>query len=152
MSSQGGWVKLEQSDMRLAWNIARNAQGWFLRAAIEDTHYLIKKPLAKVREEKQCGVVFPGHSQVTAAIERHPAMVRENQTDGCLPRENGTVKNLQTYWSRAAIGAPPPEHVPLPPGTAPAPPCECNGTPACDVSRALQYTLNIISSPQALDL
>jgi len=30
------------------------------------------------------GVEFPGPRKVKAGIERHPAMIRENQMDGCL--------------------------------------------------------------------
>jgi len=85
MARQGGRVQLEQSDMRLALNMATMAKGGISRAAIEETQRLIKKPRAEVREEKKRGVEFPGHNKVKAAIERHPAMVRENQTDGCLP-------------------------------------------------------------------
>jgi len=49
---QGGQVQLEQSDMCLALNIATRAKGGFLRATIEKTQQLIKKPRADVREEK----------------------------------------------------------------------------------------------------
>ena len=48
MARQGGQVQLEQSDMPLALNIAKMAKEGFLRAAIEETKYLIKKPRAKV--------------------------------------------------------------------------------------------------------
>jgi len=92
MAWQGGRVQLEQSDMRLALNMAKMAKGGISRAAIEETQQLIKKPRAKVREEKKRGIEFPGHNKVKAAIERHPAMVRKNQTDGCLPCQNGTAK------------------------------------------------------------
>jgi hypothetical protein len=85
MARQGGRVQLEQSDMRLALNMAKMAKGGISRAAIEETQQLIKKPRAEVREEKKRGVEFPGHNKVKAAIEIHPAMVCENQTDGCLP-------------------------------------------------------------------
>jgi len=53
MVRQGGRVQLEQSDMRLALNMAKMAKESFSRAAIEDTKYLIKKPRAEVREEKR---------------------------------------------------------------------------------------------------
>jgi hypothetical protein len=53
MARQGGSVQLEQSDMRLALNIAKMAKGGFSHAAVEETQYLIKKPRAKVREEKK---------------------------------------------------------------------------------------------------
>jgi hypothetical protein len=48
MARQGGRVQLEQSDMRLAWNMPKMAKKRFLRAAIEETKYLIKKPRAEV--------------------------------------------------------------------------------------------------------
>ena len=108
MARQGGRVQLEQSDMRLALNMAKMAKGGFSRAAVEETQYLIKKPLAEVREEKKRGVEFPGHNKVKAAIARHPAMLRQNQTPGCLPCQNGTAKNPQTRWRRKGTGAPPP--------------------------------------------
>jgi len=92
MARQGGRVQLEQSDMRLALNMAKMAKIWFLHAAIEETQQPMKKPHAEVRERKKRGVVFPGHNKVKAAIGRHPALVRKNQTDGCLPRQNGTAK------------------------------------------------------------
>jgi hypothetical protein len=129
MARQGGRVQLEQSDMRLALNMAKMAKEGFSRAAIEETKYLIKKPRAEVREEKKRGVEFPGHKKVKAAIQRHPAMLRHNQTPGCLPCQNGTAKNPQTRWRRKGTGAPPParrrvrtpEPTPPPPGTPPAP-------------------------------
>ena len=85
MARQGGWVQLEQSDMRLALNMANMAKEGFLRAAIEETEYLIKKPRAEVREGKKWGVEFSGHNKVQAAIQRHTAMLRQIQTSGCLP-------------------------------------------------------------------
>jgi len=129
MARQGGRVQLEQSDMRLALIMAQMAKGGFSRAAIEDTQQLIKKPRAEVREEKKQGVEFPGHRKVKAAIERHPAIVYENQTDGCLPCQNGTAKNPRTRWRREGMGTPPPvrprqptpELTTPPPGTPPAP-------------------------------
>jgi len=69
MARQGGRVQLEQSDMRLALNMAKMAQEGFSRATIEETKYLIKKPRAEVREEKKQGVEFPGHKKVKAAIQ-----------------------------------------------------------------------------------
>jgi len=129
MARQGGRVQLEQSDMRLALNMAKMAKEGFSRTTIEEKKYLIKKPRAKVREEKKRGVEFPGHKKVKAAIQRHPAMLRQNQTSGCLPCQNGTAKNSQTRWTRKETGAPPParrrvpipEPTPPPPGTPPTP-------------------------------
>ena len=85
MARQGGRVQLEQSDIRLALNMAKMAKGGFWRAARYVTQQLIKKPCAEVDDETNRGVEFPGHQMVKAAMERHPAMVYKEQTDGCLP-------------------------------------------------------------------
>jgi len=122
-------VQLEQSDMCVALNMAKFAKDGYSCAAIEETKYLIKKPRAEVREETKLGVEFPGHKQVKAAIQRHPAMLRHNQMPGCLPCQNGTAKNPQTRWRRTGTGAPPPTRCrvrtpapnPPPPSTPPAP-------------------------------
>jgi len=42
MARQGGRVQQEQSDMRLALNMAKMAKEGFSRAAIEGTKFLIK--------------------------------------------------------------------------------------------------------------
>jgi len=106
---QGGRVQLEQSDMRLVLNMAKMAKQGFSHAAIEETKYLIKKPRPEVPEEKKQGVEFPGHEKVKAAIQRHPAMLRQNQTSGCHSCQNGTAKNMHTRWRRKIPGAPPPD-------------------------------------------
>jgi len=85
MVRQGGRVQVEQSDIRLAMNMAKMAKGGFWQTAREETQQFIKTPCAEVREETNRGVEFPGHQIVKAAIERHPAMVYKEQTDGCLP-------------------------------------------------------------------
>jgi len=69
MAKQGGRVRLEQSDMRLALNMANMAKGRFLRTVVEETQHLFKTQSAEVREEKMRGVAFPRHSKVRAAIE-----------------------------------------------------------------------------------
>jgi len=105
------------------------AKKGFSRAAIEETKYLIKQPCTEVRDEKKRGVEFPAHKKVKAAIQRHPAMLGQNQMSGCLPCQNGTAKNPQTGWRRKGTGTPPPdrcrEPTPEPtrplPGTPPAP-------------------------------
>jgi len=109
MARQGGQIQLEQSDMRLALNMAKMAKEGFSCASIEETQQLIKKPCAEVREKTKQGVEFLGHEKVKAAIERHPAMIYTHHTDSCLPCENGTAKNPQTCWRRKGTGAPPPE-------------------------------------------
>ena len=108
MARQGGQVQLEQSDMRLALNMAKMTKEGFSRAAIEETKYLIEKPWAEVRENKKWGVEYSGHDKVKAAIQRHLAMLRQNQTSGCLPCQNGTAKNPQARSRRKGAGAPPP--------------------------------------------
>jgi hypothetical protein len=52
MARQEGWVQCEQSNMRLAWNMAKMTKGMFSRAAIWDMQYLIKNPRTAVCEEK----------------------------------------------------------------------------------------------------
>jgi hypothetical protein len=109
MARQGGRVQLEQSDMRLALNLAKMAPGGFSRAVVNETQYLSKKQCAEVREENQQGVEYLGHNKVKAAKARYPAMLRQNQTLRCLPCQNGTTKNLQTRWRWKGRGAPPPK-------------------------------------------
>jgi len=136
VARQGGRVQLEQSVMCLALNMAKMARGGFSRTAIEETQQLIKKLRAEVRKEKKQGVQFSGHRKLKAAIERHPAMVYANQTDGCLACQNGTAKNPRTRWRRKGTGAPPqvrrkqptPEQTSPPPRTPPAPSGNNNGT------------------------
>jgi hypothetical protein len=83
------------------------AKGEFSCAPIEEPQQLIKKPRPKVPEENKWGVDIPGHSNVRAAIERHPAIVRQNPTYGYLPSQNGTLNHLVTCWRWKANGAPP---------------------------------------------
>jgi len=121
MATQGGWVQLEQSNRHLAMNMAKMAKGGFLHATIEETQQLIKKHCAKVRAELNCGVGYPGHEQGKAGIERHPAMVQENQMDGFHPCQNGTANNSKTRWTHKRTDAPLPELAAPPPGMPPAP-------------------------------
>jgi len=109
MARQGGRVQLQQSDMCLALNMAKMAQGGYLNAAVEETQQLIQKPCADVWDEKKRGVEFHGHKKVMAAIERHLAMVYKNHMAGCLPCQNGTARNARTRWRGKETGAPPPE-------------------------------------------
>jgi len=161
MARQGGRVQLAQSDMRLALNMAKMAKEGFSRAAIEETKYLIKQPCAEVREEKKRGVQFPRHNKVKAVIQRHPAMLRQNQMSGCLPCQNGNAKNPQTRWRRKATGAPPPtrrrgltpEPTPLPPGTQPTPPTPTGNTSGAQPSEIVNllawYTYSHTAHPGA---
>jgi len=109
MVRHGDRVQLEQSDMRLALNMAKMAKGGFLCATREETQFLIKKPQATVRGEKKRGAEFPGYRIVKAPMTRHPAMLRENQMDCCHPRQNGIAQDPQTRGRRKGTGAPPPE-------------------------------------------
>ena len=68
------------------------------------------------------GVVFPRHNKVKAAIERHLAMVRVNQTDGCIPCQHGNPSYPQTRWRHKGIGAAPPLPAAPRPRPLPAPP------------------------------
>jgi hypothetical protein len=72
-------VQLEQSDMRLALNVAKMAIQDCLGTAIEETQCLIIKPRVQVREDKKRGAGFPGHKKVKAAMKRHPDMFCRKQ-------------------------------------------------------------------------
>jgi len=89
--------------------MAKMGKGGFSHATIEEMKFLIKKPWAEVRQEKKWGVDYPGDKNVKAAMERHPAMLWENQPDGCLACQNGTAQNPQTRWRCNGTGTPPPE-------------------------------------------
>jgi len=112
--------------------MARMGKGEFSCAALEETQYLIKKPWAKVWEEKKQGVEFPGHKNVKATMERDLAMLRENQMDCCDLFQNATAQNPQTPWRRNDTGAPPtgrlrqptPEPTQRLPGMPPLPPSD----------------------------
>lgn len=108
--------------MCLALNMAIMANGGFMYAAIEQTQFLIKISCSHDQEEKICGVVFPRCRKVTAAIEKHPAMICEIQTDGRLHFQNGKATNPQTCCRCKETGAPPPQLMPLPLALPPAPP------------------------------
>jgi len=137
MARDGGPVQLEQSDMRLASNQAKVAKEGFSHAAIEQRQQLIKKPRAEVQEAKKRGVWLPLHDKVKAAIRRHPAMVRENQTDGCLPCQNDTARNAQPRWRFKGTGAPPPPLAPPRPGMPPVPPDDRERTPSSETEGVL---------------
>jgi len=77
--------------MHLALNMATFAKEEFSRGAMVETQYLIRKPHAKVREQKKLGVEFPGHKKVKAVKGRHMAMLHQHYTAGRLPHQNGTV-------------------------------------------------------------
>jgi hypothetical protein len=60
MAREGGPVQLEQSDMHLVLNMAIMAKEGFLRAAIKETKYLIKKPHTEIRERRNWVLSFLG--------------------------------------------------------------------------------------------
>jgi len=131
MAGQGGQVQLEQSNMRLALNMAKMTNERFLRATIEKTQYLIKKCRTAVREEMMRGVEFPGHTIVNAAIDGHPALLHHNHTARCLPCHNCTPKNPQRGRWRNGKSAPPPDRCRQP---TPEPSRDLPGTPTALIS------------------
>ena len=125
------------------------AKKGFSHAALQETRYLRKKPHAEVREQSKRGVEFPGHNKGKAAIQRHLAMLCQNQTFGCLPCQNGSAKNPQTRCRRKGTNAPPParrgERIPEPtappPGTLPASTGNTSGAqPASIINLPAGYT------------
>ena len=158
MARQGGWVQLEQSDMRLMLNMAKMAKEGFSRAAIEENKYFNNTPRAEVQEQKKQGVELPGHKTVKTAMQRHPAMLRKNLTAGCLPCQKGTTNNPQTCWRCNGTGAPAPdgrrERTPVPtpplPGTPPAPTGNTSGIqPSQIVNLPRGYTYSNTALPCA---
>jgi hypothetical protein len=100
MARQGRQVQLDESDIRLALNMAKMAQGEFSCTTIQQTHNQIKKPRAEIPEDTKQGIEFLGHKNVEALIDRHLAMLYPNHTARCLPGHNGNAKNPQTLWGR----------------------------------------------------
>ena len=109
-----------------------------MHAAMEQRQFLIKKPRTKVREEMKLGVEFPGPKEVKAAMERHRAMLCQNQMAQCLLCQNGTAKNPQTRWRRKGTGAPPPDRRRQPTPEAMPPLPETPPAPTGNSSRAQQ--------------
>jgi hypothetical protein len=100
MARQGGRVQLEHADMRIALNMVHMATHGISRSGIEETTHLIKKP----RAEKRRRVEFPGHRSLKVVIGKHPAMMYENQSDGCLPCHHDSIGNPSTRWKRKGTG------------------------------------------------
>jgi len=121
IARQWGWELLEQTNMCLALNMAKIAKVEFSYATIDWTQYLITPPCPKAFDVKLEGVRFPRHDNVKPAIVRHLAMLRQNDTDGCIPMQCGTAHNLQELWRRNRVGAPPPDWL-RQETTAPMPP------------------------------
>jgi len=158
MARQGGRVQLEPSDMQLAWNMVKIPKEGLSSAAIEETKNLLKIPCTEVREEKKRGVECPGHNKVKAVTQRHPALLRQDQTSGCLSCQNGTARNPQTRWRRKGTGAPSlaqcrvrtPEPTPDPPGTPPAPPAPTSNTSGAQPSEIVNLPARYTYSRTAL--
>jgi len=152
---QGGRLQLDQSDIRRALYMAKMAEGGFSCSMIEGTQYLIKQPGAKGWWEKKQAVEFPWHNDVKPAMERHPAMFGENQSDGCLRCQHGTVQNPQTRWRWKGTGAPPPERLthltpePMPHqhGKAPVLPCDNEGAHTSKIEGVLPRYVYVHSCP-----
>jgi hypothetical protein len=120
MARQAGHVQVEQSDMCLALNMSNKAKGGLLHAVMELMQYLITKSRTEVRDEKSWGVKFPEHTKVMAAIDRHVAMLCQNQMDGCLSCPNGCIMNPLIRWRHRGIGVPAPnQHTHLTPELTP---------------------------------
>jgi len=62
MARQGSEVQLEQSDMRLALNLAKMTKKGFSCASIKKTQQLNMNPHAQVQEGTKQAVVCPGHN------------------------------------------------------------------------------------------
>jgi len=109
MSTQAGWVQLEQSDMCLALNMAKMAKAGFSRSAIEELQNLIRNPRAEVQGKRKRGFQLAGHKHLKAAIERHLAILCQNHPTPWLPCQNGTTKFPHTCWRHKETCAPPPD-------------------------------------------
>jgi hypothetical protein len=104
----------------------------------------IKKPRPEVREEKMHGVDSLMDKMVMVAIERHPVMVPENEMDGCLPCQDSSAQNRETFWRWNGTGAPPADPVAPPPGTPPPP--LIPQTPLGDTDRNDSYEMDGLPS------
>jgi len=90
MALQGGQVQLELSDMCLALKMSEMAKGGQLHTAIDGTQYRIQLLPRKAQEQTMWGVQFPSDTMGNTAIERKPAIIRQNHTAGCFPHQNRT--------------------------------------------------------------
>jgi hypothetical protein len=75
---------MEQSDICLALDMTKIANGGISHATTEETQFLIKKPYTTVQEEKMSGIESHGHETTQGAIHRRQAMLRQHETNGCL--------------------------------------------------------------------
>ena len=91
MARQGGQVQLKHSHTHEPLIMANLAKGVVSHAVVDETQYLINEPRSKVRELTMRGVEFPGHKMEKAARDRHPAMLPQNHTAGCLICQNSTT-------------------------------------------------------------
>jgi hypothetical protein len=84
MARQGDQVTLEQSDLHLVMNMPEMANGALSHLAIKKSQYVLKKPCSVVQEKRMWGLECPSNRKRKDEIEKHLAMVCEDQTDGCL--------------------------------------------------------------------
>jgi hypothetical protein len=138
--------------------MAKIAKGDFAHASLEETQFLIKKSCANVWEEKKREVEIPGHKTLKAAVESHPAMLRQNHMARCLPCHNGTAKNPQTRCRYTGTGPPQPNRhrqltpEPMPPrsGTPHAPTGNTSSAQHSPIVHlAARYAHSHISLPRA---
>jgi hypothetical protein len=142
--------------MYLALNMAKMTKEGFSRAAIEKTKYHMKKPPTEVREEMKRGVEFPGHKKMKAAIQRHPAMLRQTK---CPP---SFLTQMPSQRNRSNVGdAKEQVHLHLPdavcgfkeptppaPGTAPDPPGDTlRAQPSAIINFPAVYTYSHTALP-----
>ena len=83
-----------------------------------------------------------------AAMESHPSVVCEKQTDACLPCLTGMAKIPQTHWWCKGTGAPPPDRhrPPTPQLTPPTQPGHNEGVQAWQIERVPPRYLYIHTS------
>jgi hypothetical protein len=86
--------------------MAKMAKVGFLRTTIEKIEFVIKQPRAKFEEVKKWGAELPERKLMKAVVERHLAILRQNDMRRCLPCQNITTNTLQTCRWRKGKGAP----------------------------------------------
>ena len=88
-------------------------------------------------------------------MERHPALVSENGSDGCFTCQNGTGNTPQTCRWRKETGAPPPEPAPPLPRTPLVPAGDIEGAQSSEIKGVppgYVYILTPLPNPQLFNL
>jgi hypothetical protein len=85
--------------------MAKKSKGGLSCAALKGTDQLIKKPRAEDWEKPKQSVEFGRHEILMAEMEKHLAMICENQMDSCIPSHNGTAKKPRSRWRRKGPSA-----------------------------------------------